>query len=117
MRISDWSSDVCSSDLDKQGGYSQKIHGWLFEIIFPLAQTGKDRLGGIQQCSRMGRCCRADLRVIESQERIGLQFGCEAWRDGGPTQTAQACHVLRSEERRVGTECFCTCKSRRAAVH
>src|SRR3546814_2690537 len=37
MRISDWSSDVCSSDLDRQ--LKQMVRGWLPAVEEALAES------------------------------------------------------------------------------
>src|SRR3546814_20829488 len=88
MRISDWSSDVCSSDLKKvtaafDGGRLTSDGG-----VLVLAQA--ERTMGI--CRRLAECIadpRDPSRVVHRLEDI-----------------------LRSEERRVGKECVSTCRSR-----
>src|SRR3546814_11867163 len=93
MRISDWSSDVCSSDL---GGAS------------PLADTridGGARHGG----NRIGAETRPRLRRVQRLERERAErFGLEA--DGAVARA-------RSGERRVGKECVSTCRSRWSPYH
>src|SRR3546814_15627608 len=96
MRISDWSSDVCSSDLTRQ----LKEMGWL----------GKRR-GAVQHISdRQDEQTFAHLRdpVIGSiQDRVGRPVArlfervADFLRD-----------IVRSEERRVGKACVSTCRSR-----
>src|SRR3546814_8241496 len=92
MRISDWSSDVCSSDLNGGGSWNLRD----FRAI-PLGRRGYI-VGGA-----MG----------EPEVRIPL----EEW---SPTRAADELarlHTLtshrdsRSEERRVGKECVSTCRS------
>src|SRR3546814_9444695 len=82
MRISDWSSDVCSSDLPVRAGsawsFSYRLH-WLAEEPYPLS-TG---------------------HVIAT--RIG--------RGGIPGQPRPEGKKKRSEERRVGKEGVRTCRS------
>src|SRR3546814_9844316 len=80
MRISDWSSDVCSSDL----GFSEFA----------------DALKSIQQ---------ADLVSLESRDGDELVKLTEK----GERVAASA----RSEERRVGTECVSTRRSRWSPYH
>src|SRR3546814_8151453 len=54
MRISDWSSDVCSSDLDKIAQHRSDLHGlWKLRVrgarrrpVVPLAQPLDAGLGG-----------------------------------------------------------------------
>src|SRR3546814_19995011 len=96
MRISDWSSDVCSSDL-----------------ALPLLETGAaDRFGFTPQ--ELAIVCASHngedhhVRLVEGILRqIGL--GTAALR-GGP-------HAPSSEERRVGTECFGKCCFRWRTYH
>src|SRR3546814_18822396 len=77
MRISDWSSDVCSSDL--------------IEIADRTHVGAGDELGvGLQRRSDLAR----------TRCRRFPAFRC-----------------LRSEERRVGTECVSTCRSRWSPYH
>src|SRR3546814_16966017 len=88
MRISDWSSDVCSSDLGRNRG-NEGGDG-------PRQQSehdiGKDTdNGGPVTPARIG------MPVLAGAERGG---------DSG------AVHRVRSEERRVGKECVSRCRSR-----
>src|SRR3546814_20412747 len=99
MRISDWSSDVCSSDL----------------------HVGE----GIDAAQRLvGAAARGDHAVeffvlvilfLGEQRRIPLLEGCRLaaqdhlqWRDHRQPQRAER----RTAERRVGKECVSTCRSR-----
>src|SRR3546814_19212802 len=110
MRISDWSSDVCSSDLEltvEQLARCLKLIGDLFGAGGPLAldQT-KRRAVQIEQIVDInGAVAEGILKCECIAEREGgcidntLQFGAHlSWR--------------RSEERRVGKEGVSTCKSR-----
>src|SRR3546814_7915668 len=87
MRISDWSSDVCSSDLER-------VVGKAFHLDRPElgAVGGGDRLDGV-----------VDGSVLEDEQGVeqGAVTGC----------------TLRSEERRVGQECVSTCRSRWSPYH
>src|SRR3546814_16196724 len=90
MRISDWSSDVCSSDL--------------FE----------ERLERLWTCGlEAGRPhrvrCQGPLRRISRQ---CAQLQCRA----SASRTCRS-NGQRSEERRVGKECVSTCKSRWSPDH
>src|SRR3546814_12597103 len=101
MRISDWSSDVCSSDLRA----SDSTRGSIGLIVEQTAEIG-DRPG-----------CHALAQFIDRFfERIEIFIECT---------TRHACgldHVIdhqmsRSEERRVGKECVSTCRSRWSPYH
>src|SRR3546814_18137075 len=83
MRISDWSSDVCSSDL-----------------------VGNHRLATGDVDARMVE------GVFQAHAEVGQEGGELRHRrhDLAPARSAE--HVARSEERRVGNECVSTCRSR-----
>src|SRR3546814_10050491 len=91
MRISDWSSDVCSSDLGLRGDADatgvEHAHGDLEAVAF-LAQ---DLVG-------------LDHVIVE----LDLAGGRSADAELG---------LGRSEERRVGKECVSTCRSRWSPYH
>src|SRR3546814_5415925 len=95
MRISDWSSDVCSSDLwhhERRGAVADRYH----------EQAGGRRLGPVQ-----GRQVRQPARPCRGQQTVGTDPAC---RDGPDRRR-------RSEERRVGKECVSTCRSRWSPYH
>src|SRR3546814_2621146 len=93
MRISDWSSDVCSSDLR----------------ISRANENGRD----LAAAPVLTSARRAGLFFLEL-----LVAGA-----AGGTERTEGClygtHVarLRSEERRVGKECVSTCRSRWSPQH
>src|SRR3546814_7611169 len=88
MRISDWSSDVCSSDL---------------VVLFHVCFADSDLISlQISPCPKLPYCQHLQLVVhlrrlppsyVALPRWLGLQF-------------------KRSEERRVGKECVSTCRSR-----
>src|SRR3546814_10348030 len=89
MRISDWSSDVCSSDL----------HSEVDQVLrSPVAQ--------LQYTKRMD----AMRPAWRDHAASAYLEGVIAFVDGPP-------HQKRSEERRVGTECVSTCRSRWSPYH
>src|SRR3546814_4135207 len=90
MRISDWSSDVCSSDLSKVSfGKPEKLMEYLG--VIPGAVTA---LGAINDIG-------GNVKMIIDEELM--------------TFDVINCH--RSEERRVGKECVSTCRSRWSPYH
>src|SRR3546814_17395703 len=101
MRISDWSSDVCSSDLrvDAARFVAARI-GHVDQII------GRDLV--IEH--------RAAGEPLEGDIMLGIRL--EAGRAGIVIEAGIVERVLeirgaiRSEERRVGKECVGTCRSR-----
>src|SRR3546814_14574866 len=96
MRISDWSSDVCSSDLSA-------------DVLRARPQHRRHRH------ARRGLEGRPLVRGSR-QARDQAQAGCDA--EGRPHRARRArCRVTRSEERRVGKECVSTCRSRWSPYH
>src|SRR3546814_16895803 len=100
MRISDWSSDVCSSDLDALGFDSFDDH----EV--PVAS-------GIDQGDRR----HADLRELVQRhaETVGLQP--PAIEELLDVEHRKAFGLDRSEGRRVGEKCVSQGRSRRSPLH
>src|SRR3546814_19483683 len=104
MRISDWSSDVCSSDLALAGdGRKAGEQGSL------LAHLGEDLRLGV-----------AGDFVRDGEGAVGSPaFGMHAAL--GDNFAIEVRQLLdqpdRSEERRVGKECVSTCRSRRVPYH
>src|SRR3546814_15608935 len=107
MRISDWSSDVCSSDL----------------------------LGGARRILDLGRQLRAQDRRAHARRyqdreteiqhrRLPAEETAAAYLDGGQrgelprySRNTAATARTRTEERRVGKECVSTCRSRWSPYH
>src|SRR3546814_21181151 len=66
MRISDWSSDVCSSDLDQLGGHLQELFpqmGWERRYDF----SGQDPLGFADAAAMLNEL--GDLDQLEQMMR------------------------------------------------
>src|SRR3546814_13739695 len=105
MRISDWSSDVCSSDL---GGLGRKRKdGTVVDgvEIFDEIKAGDIRSGGFDLNGSW-----APLYTVHKLF-AGLLDINGAWGN------RKALDVARSEERRVGKECVSTCRSRWSPSH
>src|SRR3546814_13058932 len=94
MRISDWSSDVCSSDLRNARALGLTVPDWVKTSLAPGSPTAERLL------TRAG--------LMDDLEALGFAitgYGCtvcigHSW----PLTSAGA----RSEERRVGKECVST---------
>src|SRR3546814_11309152 len=102
MRMSDWSSDVCSSDLGDTAPDDENIvFGQLHQLLreHQCAPLFGDCLASIgeQSMYRQGPAFRILTEITEAFE----QFLCDP----------------RSEERRVGKECVSTCRSRWSPYH
>src|SRR3546814_15196117 len=114
MRISDWSSDVCSSDLD-----DQKFTEWGEQISATerraaaaerqtvdryLARHLADRIGG-EFAGRINGVTRFGVFVTLAETGADGLVPIRSLPDD------------RSEERRVGKECVSTCRSRWSPYH
>src|SRR3546814_16012645 len=63
MRISDWSSDVCSSDLDQGRGRQPRPPRHIVRIPARIEGPGVDRSATIQNISPSGMALEAGLPV------------------------------------------------------
>src|SRR3546814_16129771 len=99
MRISDWSSDVCSSDLCWCLRYASRLNSSvrprmkLLAVLVLLLQASASYSQPAEHCPVLP----ADSGMTWSYKQ-GPDFG-------------------RSEERRVGKECVRTCRSRWSPYH
>src|SRR3546814_10239570 len=91
MRISDWSSDVCSSDLTV---LCEAINAECFIIVTFFGYAG--------------------LNVTRSISLATLYHSSPSFQ---PTYGLSYGFASRSEERRVGKECVSTCSSRWSPYH
>src|SRR3546814_15377730 len=100
MRISDWSSDVCSSDLSNED--LRKILA-VPNHIRPIAYLC---LGYVNEFSD-----KPDLENAGWLPRLEVSkvICYDQWSSNDPSG--------RSEERRVGKECVSTCRSRWSPYH
>src|SRR3546814_16140359 len=99
MRISDWSSDVCSSDLLLHAKFDKYDNA---VINFPAT----DGFGGIVQ-----RRTSADgFRIPLAQNFAGTLAATYKHSLGGANLTFNT--TARSEERSVGKECVSPCRTR-----
>src|SRR3546814_19634103 len=97
MRISDWSSDVCSSDLGKATAFVGRLRRAL--ALATLRHQTPD-LVILDEFQRY----RQILDEKDQDPLLKALLGS----DGAAT---------RSEERRVGKECVSTCRSRSSPYH
>src|SRR3546814_11686483 len=93
MRISDWSSDVCSSDL--HAAHRRDVFGRLRKSV-QRPQPGAARQLRVQFAGLRPQ----DIAVLSGHDRV----------DGGV-------EAVRSEERRVGEACVSPCISRWSPDH
>src|SRR3546814_12132926 len=107
MRISDWSSDVCSSDLAPQDPDTGRSH--------PLTRAQTSAGGTVLGAAMLG------LEQAVFGERPKAEIVAEADADGRDLgdldldlEDPAASRLTlppRSEERRVGKECVSTCRT------
>src|SRR3546814_16443531 len=108
MRISDWSSDVCSSDL--------------FHFIQNQHQTCKSAVPKNQQ-QALQEPKRTEVIDITLDAGRALYGRSHVRLPGHPCNQATGQRLVavgnrtRSEERRVGKECVSTCRSRWSPYH
>src|SRR3546814_7853506 len=114
MRISDWSSDVCSSDLSRRLARLDSCTGYFAgrpRRGGTLAETALDSGATGGNASRISDAQRQ--QVTDKKEEY-----YQPWlRDPAPTPGAPRTDEGRSEERRVGKECVSTCRSRWSPYH
>src|SRR3546814_1863980 len=160
MRISDWSSDVCSSDLLEDTTMGWRFVNRTFEADYGVdsmpvtAENVADRYGvsridqdafalrsqhRADHAIKSGRFAseivavagsivnggEAQSFITDEQPRATSEAALatlkSVTRPDGPGTTGNASGIndgaARSEERRVGKECVCTCRSRWSPSH
>src|SRR3546814_13689841 len=116
MRISDWSSDVCSSDLPWLAGLENAqlfFNIAFFIVLVSLVVQGWSvapaaRLLGLRVPNTSARVHRVDIDLPGQRG-----YEVVSYRVPAPSQLIG----VRSEERRVGKECVSTCRSRWSPYH
>src|SRR3546814_13433410 len=98
MRISDWSSDVCSSDL---ASAIARALGW-------LVQRGV----AVTTISLVGPDNKLLATAVSRAQQRGMLIVAAVGNDGPAAPPAYS-----SAERRVGKECVSTCRSRWSPYH
>src|SRR3546814_18021525 len=97
MRISDWSSDVCSSDL-QQARHADQLHRELEDRLAAAHAAVEARDGEIES--------------LVTAHATELAAHRETAQTAGALRVELAQHTARSEERRVWKACVSTCRSR-----
>src|SRR3546814_5024370 len=95
LRISDWSSDVCSSDLLRGMGTTLALP--LLDAMVPAATAA----------------ARTASKPAKRLSYVFMPMGCDITRWTPPGRDT----LDRSEARRVGKECVSTCRSRWSPYH
>src|SRR3546814_17308939 len=102
MRISDWSSDVCSSDLVVAQRHERGRHAG------QVRRDAREVHGVVGEVAFLRRGAVAQVALHAGQVRLLLRAGELRDRDGGQNRT---------EESRVGKECVSPCRSRWSQYH
>src|SRR3546814_14763583 len=106
MRISDWSSDVCSSDLATMVREVQSYRGIAEEnMAYSVEDVDKFKSGKYPWTHPNTDWFSTVIKDYSKSDHY-------SFRVSGGTKD-----VKRSEERRVGKECVSTCRSRRSRYH
>src|SRR3546814_19206779 len=109
MRISDWSSDVCSSDLKPH--HASRLFGRAIHLYVDLHSSSL-------RLSAARRGCIASAMYAQDEAVIATPIGAVRITGNDRAITRLAIdHAGRSEERRVGKECVSTCRSRWSPSH
>src|SRR3546814_14470814 len=103
MRISDWSSDVCSSDLAKSVGIATVV--WSYPRGGNLSKEGELALDVGAYAAHIAALIGAHIIKVKLPTAHIEQKDAQKSYEG--TDWSK-----RSEERRVGKECVSTCRSR-----
>src|SRR3546814_16086756 len=109
MRISDWSSDVCSSDLDL---YFDVAVGALYMINESFGEPVEG--DGTRAIDRLRQAVHAiSMEIMQNYPFHRVALEATQFQLIGSSSVAQE----RSEERRVGKECVSTCRYRWSPDH
>src|SRR3546814_18854059 len=111
MRISDWSSDVCSSDLAAKAAK-----------LFGLTRMEEKLLAEVPNRGSLPPGPPTDPTIYRFYELVQV-YGT-TWKEliheefgDGIMSAIDFNMTMRSEERRVGKECVSTCRSRWSPYH
>src|SRR3546814_17959457 len=117
MRISDWSSDVCSSDLGDIGelqSVATASRGEVGDHVIAL-------IAGQREAENVSAAAAGQgIVAVAAGQRVALLGAGAVVVAGGPGDAAAGLVFIlgiRSEERREGKECAYTGKSRESPSH
>src|SRR3546814_20747627 len=113
MCISDWSSDVCSSDLH--------LEVFMFKSLLPSAAAAFALLitpVAASAHTKLVSSTPAANSTVSKVTSVNLQFNEKIVASTLKTELVMTgMPGMRSEERRVGKECVSTCRSRWSRYH
>src|SRR3546814_14251782 len=109
MRISDWSSDVCSSDLAAVSDFE------CIRLGAPVRRSVLPDASAVQTDEEKKAAIVAKLSELEGKIDEALMKRQQEMKEAAAAEAATSSSPgggSRSEERRVGKECVSTCRSR-----
>src|SRR3546814_20600971 len=110
MRISDWSSDLCSSDLLVELAKQRDTALASTADAESARQAADRRLRELQDAAQSEReAMTSHVRAIEDRAHAEV--------DRARQESRELKSLLRSEERSVGKECGSTCRYRWSPYH
>src|SRR3546814_20829824 len=107
MRISDWSSDVCSSDLLIHDALAKKD---LKAIVLRVDSPGGSVLAADQIRSALMDAKSRGIPIVASMGNVAASGGY--WISNAADRIIAEPSTIRSDERRVGKEMFSQYRSR-----
>src|SRR3546814_11494290 len=122
MRISDWSSDVCSSDLPKarDAKRAETLEAEILADFADIKSIDEDRILRLFHAV-IGATLRTHAFAPAAEEALAFKLDSAQipglpkplpWREVWVYSPRVEATHLRSDERRVGKECVRTCKFR-----
>src|SRR3546814_19182296 len=115
MRISDWSSDVCSSDLGvRRAGYTTSGSPASLSITRTMRNSLSRRIALKRPSSSELEALEAEIarqEELEDRDEAALDV-LRAQRDALLARQRRISYIDRSEERRCGKEVLRQCKAR-----
>src|SRR3546814_4751471 len=136
MRISDWGSDVCSSDLEdllsgaapqrreRGSGPEEPRPGFEDSAWFRMSVGRRQKADArwlLPLLCRRGHITKREvgaIRIGESETYVQIpRIAAKKFSDALKRSAGDGEDADRSEERRVGKECVSTCRSRWSPYH
>src|SRR3546814_14549914 len=129
MRISDWSSDVCSSDLEEGRALIIALNKWdvaengsgLYQGVRKALDEGLAQVRGVPLLTISGATGKGIDQLLavafETREARSRRVSTGALNRWFEKALEANPPPARSEERRVGKECVSTCRSRWSPYH
>src|SRR3546814_20368660 len=134
MRISDWSSDVCSSDLLDEGDvlFIDEIHrlsplveeylysameDFKIDIMLETGPNARSVQISLNPFTLIGATTRSGLLTSPLRARFGINSRLQYYDAKLLTSIVLRSASIRSEESRVGKECVSTFSSRWSPYH